>query len=664
MAAPGPLKLDLCCPRPDVHNYEGSFVVCLSCGSTSTSAPISPARRPREFRSLISDSLYKYSPLGEEDIRLLKIDPGEPCDTLVCNIFHSTLGADPFEAVSYTWADSTGDSGLTSVVTIYRGDDSNQSLQVKVTRNCEAALRRLRSRNEAKTVWIDAICINQEDISERGHQVHHMPRIYSTATQVLVYLGEAYDNSESVLDAIHKQQVNVSGLDRMIEMPSILPGIRSLLSRGWFNRVWVLQEIGLARKAVVLCGSYRVHWESFVLAAFDGRDNAWGYDGVCPPILRLPMNGQLPIKLFYRLLEDARSCRSTDPRDKVFALFGLLNNCQDEGLDADYTKTNKAVFTETAEFLINKYKTLDILFAVEPRTKFFGALPSWAPDWNVSLSVRFANEGVTTHHDALLIPADFTWLEDAPVNHETSGVARVRLLNTKGYRLGTVVSMTAESTMYIHEGLPSDASSPLKYGCKPKEWKRLKFKRWIKTLAPEKPICIQNIISLFQYNFVNDNSIDMLAQTWDDLNLWFTLIEGLDRFWSGKSARSTIRRWILESASGLSPNGTAFRLFITAGGHVGLGPASLQIGDVLCRLRNTSSPCFLRRDTNGYYIYVGHCLGGVWSKDIAEYENGKVPLILHPDLYHQGGYVDALGPNHHRVLTMLNTEPEENFGIL
>jgi hypothetical protein len=234
MDAFGPLNSDLCCPRPDVHNYEGSFVVCLSCGSTSTSAPKSPARAPRDPVLTASDSLYEYSPVGENDIRLLRIESGEPCDSLDCNIFHSTPGTDPFEAVSYTWADSTGDSSLTSLVTVHKSHDISPRRQVRVTRNCEAALRRLRSRGEAKTVWIDAICINQQDISERGHQVRHMPQIYSTAKQVLVYLGEAYDNSESVLNAIQDIHVCLSDPPDGTGMRSILPGIQSFLSRGWF----------------------------------------------------------------------------------------------------------------------------------------------------------------------------------------------------------------------------------------------------------------------------------------------------------------------------------------------------------------------------------------------------------------------------------------------
>ncbi|KAF1969892.1 heterokaryon incompatibility, partial [Bimuria novae-zelandiae CBS 107.79] len=83
-----------------------------------------------------------------------------------------------FEALSYTWGDRT----------------SNRSLRktqgrLEVTPNCLAALEDRRHQNQGRTLWIDAICINQHSNTEKNHQVPLMNQIYSKATQLLIYIG-------------------------------------------------------------------------------------------------------------------------------------------------------------------------------------------------------------------------------------------------------------------------------------------------------------------------------------------------------------------------------------------------------------------------------------------------------------------------------------------
>jgi hypothetical protein len=394
----------------------------------------------------------------------------------------------------------------------------------------------------------------------------------------------------------------------------------------------VLQEIGLAKKAVVLCGSYRVPWESFILATFDRKDNLLGYRGDCPPILRLPMNGKLPIEHLYPLLEDARGCHSTDPRDKVFALFGLLNGCQDEGLDADYTKSSKVVFTETAEFLIKKFNTLDVLFAVEPRTSSLESLPSWAPDWSVIPSTRFVNKAIRTYQDAPMASVYFTWLEDQCIDVNTSKMERVRVLHTTGYQLGIVSSKTIDETkIQAHHNLAS------------------RLFDWLQTFSPEKPTWIQTLTSLVGFGPI-------------DFSRHYGSLEIESHILMVRSIRNILQNWILECMFGFPFDGIHGCLFITPEGRIGLGPASTQIGDILCRLHNFSSLCLLRRDTKGYYSYVGHCLGGFRDNESVSYEKGEIPLILQPDLYSNRRHV--LMSVQDRLLAELHIEPEKDFTVL
>jgi hypothetical protein len=128
---------------------------------------------------------YKYAPLQHPDsIRLLVLMPGEmdsPIQTYLAE--HRLQENPPYEAVSYTWANEEGDCSLSSQI---RCDDA----RLWVTKNCELALRYLRETDSELTLWVDAICINQKDVDERGHQVGIMRDVYSKAVQVLIWLGE------------------------------------------------------------------------------------------------------------------------------------------------------------------------------------------------------------------------------------------------------------------------------------------------------------------------------------------------------------------------------------------------------------------------------------------------------------------------------------------
>jgi hypothetical protein len=72
---------------------------------------------------------------------------------------------------------------------------------------------------------------------------------------------------------------------------------------------------------------------------------------------------------------------ATDPRDKVYALYGLLEDSTAAGFSADYKKLTELVYTDTAKFLIEQYILLDILGLVEPKHSL-SPLPSWVPDWS------------------------------------------------------------------------------------------------------------------------------------------------------------------------------------------------------------------------------------------------------------------------------------------
>jgi hypothetical protein len=125
---------------------------------------------------------------------------------------------------------------------------------MQVTLNCASALRALRNENHSRTLWIDAICIDQSNISERSAQVRIMQRMYRTAIQVVVYLG---DSNPRIARAIDIMEAETMGIHQQVTddlSKSDVACIQELVLCPWFRRVWVLQEVASARSAVVLCG--------------------------------------------------------------------------------------------------------------------------------------------------------------------------------------------------------------------------------------------------------------------------------------------------------------------------------------------------------------------------------------------------------------------------
>lgn len=176
-------------------------------------------------------SRYCYSPLSAsaDNIRLLRLMPyaneNREKTKLQCELFEYSLQdlgqrTHLFEALSYTWGGEQRPCSITI---------KDQSLDV--TANLYTALLHLRDRSLERILWIDAICIDQNNLEERSQQVQLMAMIYSKAYCVLVWLGEATDNIDGALEDI---QHAANG-----EFIKHSNKIFNLLQQPWFRRIWV-----------------------------------------------------------------------------------------------------------------------------------------------------------------------------------------------------------------------------------------------------------------------------------------------------------------------------------------------------------------------------------------------------------------------------------------
>uniref|UniRef100_L2FF75 Heterokaryon incompatibility protein n=1 Tax=Colletotrichum fructicola (strain Nara gc5) TaxID=1213859 RepID=L2FF75_COLFN len=371
---------DSSCRRLDVFT-SGGISSCLSCGSVRPgSEPYSPDH------GNIHGDIYQTLE-NTTDMRLLTLDPGGYDDPVRGSLhLTTTSGFLEYVAISYTWA----------------GEDENMersehimlnSQSFAVTPNCEAALRRARSRSGPKTIWIDAICINQEDLRERGHQVGLMQQIYSRADLVLIYLGEPSQEEDELLAFISGQDESLSR-DRDL-LRRLRKALCRLFQRRYFSRFWVLQEVALARRAILICGKHSIPWSLMEIQKLDRLgllrySKVTGYHPILSGLDRLPpvLDFRAPAfrdpSKLLQLLETTRGSRASDPRDKVFALLGLLTCPESDGLVADYTKSTAEIYTSIAIWIAQRFG----LPALLSRTRILPGklpadyqIPQWVPYW-------------------------------------------------------------------------------------------------------------------------------------------------------------------------------------------------------------------------------------------------------------------------------------------
>lgn len=300
---------------------------------------------------------YIYQALNQnvDCTRFVKIEPTDnDKDPTVCTLLEIAFAERPkFEALSYMW----GDESIKKLITL-------DGLEFPVGENLYDALNHLRKRAKDTLFWIDALSINQSDIEERNRQLHMMSHIYFRASTVVIWLGKKYlryQGQLSVLEPPPPVNPSITGSHMIPTLDHDLEGVKKeepherkmvqeLIKDGYWNRLWIIQEIGRARKKQVCFGNLDMTWDNFI--HFVTLHGSSGSEGP------LKMAHQLREKnagahKFRRLLEDHQRAECKEPRDKIYGLVGLAVDVV--AFPMDYNKSLMEVWTDTMEFL-NKHR--------------------------------------------------------------------------------------------------------------------------------------------------------------------------------------------------------------------------------------------------------------------------------------------------------------------
>ena len=296
--------------------------------TTSTHGSVT-SMQEHKFRTRL-----EHEPLDEtkSEIRLLRIKSSEDEQSPIrCTLEHASCNESwpAYTALSYCWG------GANSPITI-----TVNGCAVPVTRNLEAALSELRNRN-IDLLWVDALCINQDDVDERGHQVFRMKDIYCKAVRTIAWLGPddcgyavmafeclriletkepraEYDEIKA--DVKRRPHDKSKKSDRAI-------AARRMIGLPYWKRTWIIQEVILSANLIFMWGKSTMGSDTFKYGLqayamhrsrnkyFDGWDQVKGLMRIMHKSNNGDKNGSM--MGLQRALNLTSLSQAMDPRDKV-----------------------------------------------------------------------------------------------------------------------------------------------------------------------------------------------------------------------------------------------------------------------------------------------------------------------------------------------------------
>lgn len=336
--------------------------------------------------------------LDDGQIRVLVVDRGRFGHPIKCSLHVHTLDESPqYEALSYAWGDPT----LCEHIWI-------DNKRCPVTKSLNEALQYMQSRCKKMRIWVDAVCINQNDISEKNAQVQNMSAIFGRAFRTRAWIGVPTPGLENALEVVVKLAEHFTH-EQVIQYRDC---ILAVLLRPWFSRLWVWQEIALAQQCVVVCGysncsiqslfQFHRRWRGLGVALRLAVDPGHDLPGHLSDALENLRGMRLTFaevqsrqgSSFISLLRRSSTALCVEPRDHIFALRGIYERVSGGDRipsEVDYNLDVSALFTHsTCEALLRPKGIEALIRALSSTGRHKAArgagvrrheLPSWVPDW-------------------------------------------------------------------------------------------------------------------------------------------------------------------------------------------------------------------------------------------------------------------------------------------
>lgn len=585
---------------------------------------------------------FQYTPLEADGIaiRLLKIHPANPQEpfSIQCSLFQVSLNDHPdYHALSYAWSDEVSNQILPQEITV-------DGERLTVGPNLAAALKSRRERGLGNIpIWVDAICINQNDINEKSHQILKMRQIYAQAQLVTVWLGPERENSKKAFQMIRKISQQRENSGEWIQN-SLLTRKNStewralyhMLRRSWWRRIWIIQEMVAAKDAVVFCGPDQLDTSSIsgcldvlikqqriqrpLLLKQESLVLEYGTFSLAGTYFhREPWENDSLLRTLYKT--GPASC--SDSRDKIYAILNLASDSSEIVPHPDYNISIAETYKQATIKIIQNSNRLDILslsgLPVYERTLDI-ELPSWVPD--------FCHRVTSTINSSIssLTPVFADKNSNATVSIDT----QKGTLNVRGFVVdhvdGLAQVLEESSSSSFESTLHQTVSKPFLYNGR-KTIDAICQSLIAGSLPPiPKPTddMLNDVSDLFIQQCCLWSSEQKSFPSPQTFEGWYYYNRTL--MVSGK----TIETWAHEELAhrrNLTSNCTTAeffdyrdsqhwssrRLITTASGNVGLGGNVCKNGDLICIIFGCSTPIILRGDGNTFKLVGEAYIHGIMN---------------------------------------------------
>ena len=574
-----------------------------------------------------------HKPLGTNTFRLLKLEEGPGINFSF--IYATTNDPPQYATLSYTWGDQISEESI---------HVNGRAFQV--THNLRDALDALlpRIRASRPLLWVDAVCINQEDRVERSSQVRIMRDIYQRSRSVWIWLGNSSNDSDLALQKLKEfatlffEHSPGAGMLATAETAAIIlspknaqiygpPGsstmnsweaIMALLRRPWWNRTWIVQEATCPVQTTLFCGSEHAEWEHVfgtarLMAALDMFPEVDFHINVTlAPFIRLStiktarrdkISAGLELTELVTLTS-SMVCR--DPRDRIYALVGIASDIAPGSLVPDYCKSIEEVYQDFVRFSratslpgheLDFLGSLNIASSIYPEAvSEAGAdeAPSWMPLWKPHVRVdpfaKFFQGKLGRVYSADGNAMSHIFLHDFK-------------LHVKGFSFDQIQSLTEVSTdnqdptfeMQWYRALPH--TDLYRTGQSLREAGRHTLSADISKIGGRGHAVSRGDIIDFSYELVQSSHLNS----------------------AGLEEKRSKRRTIKAATSGR-------RLMQTQRGAIGIAPAAAQVKDMICVFYGGSVLYILRKQRTLDYTFIGECyVHGFMDGEAATFlENGQV----------------------------------------
>lgn len=608
--------------------------------------------------------IFSYETLDQNSRQLRLVRFACPTSSFAADIgliiAPASLDDNPtYHALSYLW----GDPLPTACISL-------NGRPFPINQNLHEALLQLRQNGVEAWFWVDAICIDQTSSEEKGWQVAQMGSIFSQAELVYFWLGPSSDDSDLVLEMAQRigpsaYEAGIAHLwdgfyskmecttmpsgnakddkafsflarllhDEDLRSPRLLEAIEPLLSRANWYRSWIIQEIILAQRGLVLFGPRNVDLDVFDAAVsavyfckisrFASQQPQWHDFGRGLNNNYFHHRGLLgrrqhqrgeAMSLIEYLVADLRAApgrpfyAASDPRDIIFGFLGVAAGTHVLGLRTDYSQTVAEVYTAATRAMVKQCTAYRLEFCTFPKDTT--DLPSWVPDWQriglkgvvlpISFGDHFKSSGdrlqppVSGHNDpsarTLRLRGCLVDTVTAVLSIAVHYTCSSTLFTASASELGTILSL-ALITQFATPYLKTRASE---------------IALW-QTLAGglmANSRCGPEYDTLAQQTFREE---PVLAASLTDAELAYIFRNAAHSLLDPKDIVDVQNR-VDDFCRQILVNAAARRrgrvLFVTETGAFGLGPENMRREDIVTILFGTQVPIILRPCGN-HFTYLG-----------------------------------------------------------